>query len=83
MWDIRNRPQQLCLSLVFHYGALQGMWNWAGHDHAQAVSAQAESRQYKQLETGYLVSAQMAGRARSTVTPRLARSRLETHAVRV
>jgi len=42
---------------------------------------------YKQLETGHLVSAQMGGvgamvqRARSTVTPRLAKSRLETHAV--
>ena len=45
----------------------------AGHDHAQAVVQTAG--------TGYLVSAQMAGRARSTVTPRLARSRLETHAV--
>ena len=39
---------------------------------------------YKQLETGHLVSAQMAGRgvtvqrASSTVTPRPARSRLET-----
>ena len=36
---------------------------------------------YEQLETWHLVSAQLASHARFTVMPRLARSRLENHAV--
>jgi len=58
-------------------------WTRLGHEHAQAVSVSA------QIDTAHLVSAQITRRhdavvrACSIVTPRPARSRLATYAIRV